>query len=106
MNRLIATVAALLLAGAAQAEDLEAGAALAQGSCAACHGPTGQGIADAYPNLAGQKAAYTATQLRAFRDGERINPIMSPMAKPLSDKQIANVSAYYANQGCAEQGGG
>ena len=106
MNRLIATVSVLLLAGAAQAEDLEAGAALAQGNCAACHGATGRGIADAYPNLAGQKAAYTAAQLRAFRDGERANPIMAPMAKPLSDKEIANVSAYYANLGCNEKGGG
>ncbi len=101
MKRLLETAAAaLLLAAAAHAEDLQAGAALAQSSCSACHGVDGRGIADQYPNLAGQKAAYMVAQLRAFRDGDRSNPIMSPMAKPLSEKQMANVSAYYASLGC------
>ncbi len=63
--------------------------------CASCHGKDGVGIADIYPNLAGQKAAYTELQLKAFRDGQRKNMMMAPMAKPLSDEDIANLAAYY-----------
>ena len=81
----------------ASAADVEAGKVLAQNSCQACHGLNGIGIIDQYPDLAGQKAAYMEAQLKAFRDGSRQNPIMSPMAKPLSDNDIANASAYYSS---------
>jgi cytochrome c553 len=39
---------------------------------------------------------YLAAQLRDFRDGKRHNEVMSLMAKPLSDADIDNVSAYFA----------
>lgn len=74
--------------------DVEKGKAKAA-ICASCHGKDGVGIADIYPNLAGQKAAYTELQLKAFRDGQRKNMMMAPMAKPLSDEDIANLAAYY-----------
>jgi cytochrome c553 len=32
-----------------------------------------------------------------FRDGKRNNAMMTAMAKGLSDTDIANLSAYYAN---------
>ncbi len=102
MNHPLATATvALLLAGAAQAADLQNGQALASATCGACHGVDGQGLADDYPNLAGQKITYLMAQLRAFRDGDRANPVMSAVARPLSDQQIADVSAYYANLGCS-----
>lgn len=63
--------------------------------CASCHGKDGVGVLPTYPNLAGQKAAYTEMQLRAFRDGLRKNMVMTPMAKPLSDQDILNLAAYY-----------
>ena len=65
--------------------------------CAACHGSEGISALEIYPNLAGQKAAYVASQLQQFRDGARENAIMAPMAKPLSDDDIADLAAYYAN---------
>ena len=37
-----------------------------------------------------------AKQLKAFRDGGRSDPMMTPMAKPLSDADIDNLAAYYA----------
>jgi cytochrome c553 len=77
--------------------DVDAGKALAQKTCAACHGTDGMGLIDQYPNLAGQKAAYLAAQMKAFRDGSRQNPIMSPMAKPLSDADIENLAAYFSH---------
>lgn len=65
-----------------------------EGTCAACHGMDGIGIAPTYPNLAGQKDAYLIAQLKAFRNGSRKNPVMSPMAKDLTDAQIANLAAF------------
>jgi cytochrome c553 len=80
----------------AAAGDLQAGRQLSQASCAACHGVNGIGIIALYPNLAGQKNDYLVAQLRAFRDGNRTNPIMSPMATHLSDVDIENLAAYYS----------
>lgn len=65
-------------------------------SCAACHGADGRGTAPLFPNLQGQKAEYLAQQLRAFRDGKRQDQTMAPMAMPLSDQDIADLSVYYA----------
>ncbi len=65
------------------------------GACVACHGADGVGKAPQYPNLAGQKAAYIDKQLRAFRSGERKDPNMSAMAKPLSDQDIEDIAAYF-----------
>ncbi len=67
------------------------------GACVACHGADGIGKAPQYPNLAGQKAAYIEKQLRAFRSGERKDPNMSAMAKPLSDQDITDLAAYFEN---------
>lgn len=80
----------------AAAADSQAGRQLSQATCAACHGVNGIGIIALYPNLAGQKSEYLVAQLRAFRDGNRTNPIMSPMATRLSDADIENLAAYYS----------
>lgn len=83
--------------GAQAAGDVEAGKA-ASATCAACHGVAGNSAAPMFPSLAGQSAAYLAEQLHAFRDGNRVNPIMSPQAKSLTDQQIADLAAFYAAQ--------
>lgn len=69
------------------------------GTCVACHGADGIGKAPQYPNLAGQKAAYLQKQLKAFRSGERTDPNMSALAKPLSDEDIARLAAYFESLG-------
>lgn len=79
----------------AMAADVDAGKAKS-GMCAACHGADGISFAPMYPNLKGQKAAYLEKQLKAFKDGSRKDPTMSPMAMPLSDDDIVNISAFYA----------
>jgi len=81
-----------------RAADVAAGKAKSA-SCAACHGPNGISNNPEWPNLAGQKAKYTTKQLIAFRDGTRNDPVMSPMAKPLSDDDIQNIAAYYSSLG-------
>jgi cytochrome c553 len=75
--------------------DTDTGRKLAQGTCIACHGLNGIGIIPLYPNLAGQKREYLAAQMRAFRDGSRKNPIMTPMAAHLGDADIDSLAAYY-----------
>ena len=65
------------------------------GACAACHGPTGVGLASAvFPSLKGQWAGYSETQLRSFRDGLRMNVMMNGVAKNMSDADIEAVSSY------------
>ncbi len=68
-------------------------------TCGACHGANGISTNDIWPNLAGQKEGYLVAQMKAFRDGERKNPMMAPMAAGLSDDDIANIAAYYASLG-------
>ena len=98
-----------ILAVATMAAALGMGkAALAEGSveagqqksavCAACHGPDGNSFNPEWPSLAGQHAPYLATQLEAFREGRRENPLMSPMAMGLSDEDILDLAAFYSAQ--------
>ncbi|MGP9799965.1 c-type cytochrome [Rheinheimera sp. NSM] len=95
MRQWIAGAALMLTAVAAQAADPQLGKAKAA-VCAACHGANGISIIPDYPNLAGQKVKYLESSIKAYRDGERKNPIMSPMASGLSDADIANLAAFYA----------
>ena len=88
------TLIALIAAGHSMAADIAAGKAKAQ-VCASCHGADGISKVPTYPNLAGQKAAYTAKQLKAFRDASRKEPTMNAMAKPLTDADIENLAAFY-----------
>lgn len=68
-------------------------------TCGACHGMNGISPNDMWPNLAGQKEGYLVAQMKAFRDGQRANPMMAPMAAGLSDADIADLAAYYASLG-------
>jgi cytochrome c553 len=88
--------AAMLASPFTIAADAEAGKAKSA-TCVACHGANGVSNNDLWPNLAGQKAGYLAKQMRDFRDGKRNDPLMSAMAKPLSDADIDNLAAYYAS---------
>ena len=68
-------------------------------ACAGCHGPNGAGMANQYPRLAGQFAEYTTAQLKAFRDGGRLNDpngMMRGVAARLSDREIRAVAEYAA----------
>ncbi len=95
---IIALTTALLFASSSlMAGDAAAGKTKAA-VCAACHGTTGISANPMWPNLAGQKEQYLIKQIKAFRDGTRKDPMMSPMAAPLSDDDIANLSAFFAAQ--------
>lgn len=68
-------------------------------ACLACHGPAGKGNAAAgYPRIAGQQGAYVATQLKAYRAGERgegvTGQMMQAVAQKLSDQEIEALASY------------
>ena len=92
-------IRALLLVSAASvvwAGDIEAGK-LKAASCVACHGPQGKSSIPGYPHLAGQKAAYLVATLKSYKSGERVSPIMGPLAKPLSDTDISDLAAFFSS---------
>ena len=88
---------ALAAAGAAPAQDVEAGRAKAQ-ACAACHGADGNPTMPEMPSLAGQTWRYLYIQLRDFKEGRRSNPLMTPMAQPLSREDMIAIANFYAAQ--------
>ena len=68
--------------------------------CIGCHG-----IADykasfpevyRVPKIGGQSARYIESALNAYKKGERKHPSMRGIAASLSDQDIADVAAYYA----------
>lgn len=81
------------------ATDLAAGQTLYQKSCKNCHGPKAQGMAS-FPQLAGKDAAYLQNRLQQYRAKEPVgpnSPIMYPVARELSDEDIANVAGFIAS---------
>jgi cytochrome c553 len=86
---------ALAASPAAAAGDAKAGRQKAV-KCMACHGLDGQAKLPDSPNLAGQNPIYLAKALQDYRSGARKNEMMSVIAKPLADQDIADLAAYYA----------
>lgn len=66
--------------------------------CAACHGMDGNSTVAMWPKLAGQHAPYIERQLRLIKDGARVVPEMAGIAAGLSEKDMADLAAYYASQ--------
>ncbi len=69
-------------------------------ACASCHGAEGISPNDTWPNLAGQRAAYLARILAAYKSGDQKDVMMTPIAQALSDADIQNLAAYYASLSC------
>ncbi|MCO7190766.1 MULTISPECIES: c-type cytochrome [unclassified Pseudoalteromonas] len=67
-------------------------------SCAACHGPRGNGTSlSKFPKISFQHPEYIKAQLEKFRSGDRNNDpngMMSDIAKKLTDKDIEVLSKY------------
>lgn len=96
---LIASMAMLAMAGTTQAAgDAEAGKTKSA-VCAACHGADGNsGANPVWPKLAGQHPNYIIQQLQDFKAGKRTEAMMSPMAAPLSEEDMANLAAFFSSQ--------
>jgi cytochrome c553 len=95
--------AALSFSSSAALADAEAGRQKAQ-PCAACHGPDGNSANPAIPSLAGQPAQFITMQLFQFREGNRKDPQMTPMAANLSNADMNDLAAYFTAQKHAPPG--
>lgn len=79
-----------------RAADVANGRKIAAVKCQMCHGLDGQAKLPEAPNLSGQVEQYLAVQMKAFHDGVRKNDMMSLVAPTLSEKDMADLAAYYA----------
>ena len=66
--------------------------------CVACHGADGNSANPVVPSLAGQPKQFITTQLVMFREGNRKDPQMSPMAANLSNADINDFGTYFSAQ--------
>jgi len=68
-------------------------------ACAICHGTQGSPPPGApLVPLAGLPREHIATQMRAFRDGQRPATVMHQIAKGYTDAQIDAMAAWFAAQ--------
>jgi cytochrome c553 len=93
--------AASLAAGTLHAADGDAAAGKQKTTmCSGCHGIPGyqSSFPEVYrvPKLGGQHAAYIVKALQAYKAKERSHPTMQAIAAGLSDKDMADLAAYYA----------
>jgi cytochrome c553 len=105
INKLTLLLALSATASLAAAQDVEAGSKkIAQ--CIGCHGIPGYqaSFPEVYkvPKIAGQSAAYIVAALGEYKKGDRKHPTMRAVAGTMSDQDMADVAAYYAQLG---QGG-
>ncbi len=90
-------LACSVVAGAANAGDATVGAQKAA-VCAACHGMNGSSINPEWPNLAGQHETYISAQLLQFKQGTRVDSLMTPMAIALTEADMQDLGAHFAVQ--------
>jgi cytochrome c553 len=84
---------AVVASPAPAADDIEAKAQL----CAACHGQNGVPTdPNTVPIIWGQERSYLFKQMRDYRNGERDNPIMSPIAQSLAEEDLRKIASYFA----------
>jgi cytochrome c553 len=99
---LLAALAAAFLTSAHAAGDPVAGKQKVY-QCMGCHGIPGWKTAfpEVYsvPKLGGQHPAYIVAALKQYKKGERDFPTMRSIAADLSDKDMEDIAAYYAQAG-------
>jgi cytochrome subunit of sulfide dehydrogenase len=93
MTRLTAALAFVMLSAAAQGADAPPGAA----SCSGCHAANPR-VETPVPPLAGRPAADIASQMVAFKAGQRPGTIMDRIAKGFSEEEIRAIAAWYEGQ--------
>ena len=101
---------ALAMGAAARAEDAKPSADDAALKdkveiCSGCHGPGGVSQMDGVPNLAAEPDLFFEWQLVYFRGETRVNELMTPAAKDLTDDDIRSLGAYFAALPPAEPAG-
>ena len=99
---LLLPLALVALAPAAQAQDAKAGEKK-NAMCIGCHGIPGYQATfpeiHKVPMIAGQNPKYIVSALTAYQKGERKHPTMRAIAASLSEQDMADLAAYFSQQG-------
>ncbi len=68
--------------------------------CSACHGTSGISAYEQTqaPIIAGQYADYIVRALKDYKSGARENAVMQGMSANLSEQDMTDIAAYYAQQ--------
>ena len=110
MNKLLTSIFTLAVSSATafsvQAQEVKGDAKAAEqkiAMCIGCHSIKGYqaSFPEVYkvPMISGQSGKYIASALDAYKKGDRKHPTMRGIADSLSEKDIADVSAYYEQHG-------
>jgi cytochrome c553 len=99
---LLALAATLVTLPAAAAGNVDSGQAKAA-MCIGCHGIAGYQASfpevHRVPMISGQNAGYIVAALNAYKSGERKHPTMRALAASMSDEDMADLAAFYAQHG-------
>lgn len=103
MKKFFALLVLAGIANVAAAADIVANAKAAKvEQCIGCHGIAGYKATfpEVYPvpMIGGQSAKYIESALNAYKKGDRKHPSMRGIAASMTDQDIANAAAYYAQQ--------
>jgi cytochrome c553 len=109
MNKLLATALAVFVSSvtlSAVAQEVKGDAKAGQSKaamCIGCHGIVGYqaSFPEIYkvPKISGQSEKFIVNSLNAYAKGERKHPTMVGIAVSLTEKDIADLAAYYAQHG-------
>ena len=109
MKKTLLTLAALAVAcgtAATHAQDIAGNAQAGEqknAMCIGCHGIVGYQSSfpevHRVPMISGQNAGYLVAALQAYQKGERKHPTMRGISVSLSAQDIADLAAFYAQQG-------
>ena len=109
MNKLFTTIFALavsLATAAAHSQDIKGDVKAGEAKnamCIGCHGIKGYqaSFPEVYkvPMISGQSAKYISSALHAYKKGDRKHPSMRGIAGSLSDQDMADLGAFYEQQG-------
>ena len=108
MKKLLSSIVALaaFAAAGAQAQDVKASPEAGQkkaAMCIGCHNIPGYQASfpeiHKVPMISGQGGKYIASALNAYKKGERKHPTMRSIAGSLTDQDIADLAAFYEQQG-------
>ena len=113
MNKLLTTMFALAVACvtvSAQAQKVTGSVengAKKTAMCVGCHGIIGYQASfpeiHKVPMIAGQSATYISSALAAYKNGDRKHPTMRAIADTLTEQDMADLAAYYAQLGMKDQ---
>lgn len=86
----------LLLIAPTASSELPSQAAMLANTCAGCHGPDGNSLGSAMPNISGLSDQFIMDAMEAFKEGERHSTVMARIARGYTEQQIEIIAKFYS----------